>query len=98
MSIGQVTHPQFVAREDQLPIDPSTDAPDGFRQDQRGLPGGIHPDTWFFPEFNNDRCSSGEINPVMSTLLDRAPGRQLDYQYTYTFRGKTSVAHLIIEN
>ena len=28
-------------REDQLPIDPSTDVPDGYRADQRGVPGGF---------------------------------------------------------
>jgi valyl-tRNA synthetase len=29
------------AREDQLPVDPSTDVPDGYRADQRGAPGGF---------------------------------------------------------
>jgi valyl-tRNA synthetase len=29
------------AREDQLPVDPSTDVPDGYRADQRGVPGGF---------------------------------------------------------
>jgi valyl-tRNA synthetase len=29
------------AREDQVPVDPSTDVPDGYRPDQRGLPGGF---------------------------------------------------------
>src|SRR4051812_23308238 len=29
------------AREDQLPVDPSTDVPDGYREDQRGVPGGF---------------------------------------------------------
>ena len=29
------------AREDQLPVDPSTDLPDGYREDQRGVPGGF---------------------------------------------------------
>jgi valyl-tRNA synthetase len=29
------------AREEQLPVDPSTDAPDGYRADQRGAPGGF---------------------------------------------------------
>jgi valyl-tRNA synthetase len=31
----------IAAREDQLPIDPSTDVPDGFQADQRGIPGGF---------------------------------------------------------
>jgi valyl-tRNA synthetase len=29
------------ATPDQLPVDPSTDAPDGFSEDQRGVPGGF---------------------------------------------------------
>ena len=33
-------HP-LLPREDQLPIDPSTDAPDGYDQAQRGRPGGF---------------------------------------------------------
>ncbi len=31
----------LIPREDQLPIDPSTDVPDGYRADQRGVPGGF---------------------------------------------------------
>ena len=31
----------LAAREDQLPIDPSTDVPSGYRPDQRGVPGGF---------------------------------------------------------
>jgi valyl-tRNA synthetase len=31
----------LVPREDQLPIDPSTDVPDGYTADQRGVPGGF---------------------------------------------------------
>ena len=58
--------------------------------------GGIHTHTWFFPEFNTDRCNSGELNSALGSYLDRAPGRQLDYRYEYTLRGKTSDAHLII--
>jgi valyl-tRNA synthetase len=33
-------HP-LVANEDRLPVDPSSDAPDGFSQEQRGRPGGF---------------------------------------------------------
>jgi valyl-tRNA synthetase len=32
---------RLLPREDQLPIDPSTDVPDGYREDQRGQPGGF---------------------------------------------------------
>jgi valyl-tRNA synthetase len=31
----------IAAREDRLPIDPSTDIPDGYQADQRGMPGGF---------------------------------------------------------
>jgi valyl-tRNA synthetase len=33
-------HP-IAAREDQVPVDPSTDVPDGYRPEQRGAPGGF---------------------------------------------------------
>src|SRR2546421_727235 len=31
----------LLAREEQLPVDPSTDVPEGFTEAQRGLPGGF---------------------------------------------------------
>jgi valyl-tRNA synthetase len=34
----------LVPREDQLPIDPSSDVPEGFTEDQRGCPGGFAAD------------------------------------------------------
>src|SRR5262249_28770631 len=33
--------PLLLPSEDRLPIDPSTDVPDGYREDQRGKPGGF---------------------------------------------------------
>jgi valyl-tRNA synthetase len=39
---GRVQHDKaMAAREDQLPVDPSTDVPAGYREDQRGVPGGF---------------------------------------------------------
>jgi valyl-tRNA synthetase len=39
---GAVLYDQPIpAREDQLPVDPSTDAPDGYSEAQRGQPGGF---------------------------------------------------------
>jgi valyl-tRNA synthetase len=39
---GAVLHDQpIAAAEDQLPVDPSTDVPDGYDAGQRGLPGGF---------------------------------------------------------
>ncbi len=39
---GEVLHDEMLlATEDQLPVDPSTDVPDGFEESQRGKPGGF---------------------------------------------------------
>jgi len=39
---GAIDHDHPIpARPDQLPVDPSTDVPDGYRPDQRGVPGGF---------------------------------------------------------
>ena len=39
---GCVRHERSIApREERLPVDPSTDVPDGYRADQRGQPGGF---------------------------------------------------------
>jgi valyl-tRNA synthetase len=39
---GNVLHDQLLkARDDQLPVDPSTDVPDGYTQEQRDKPGGF---------------------------------------------------------
>ena len=39
---GEPDYSSVIApREDQLPIDPSSDVPDGFTEDQRGTPGGF---------------------------------------------------------
>ena len=42
---GSVDHDaRLLPREDQLPVDPSTDLPEGFREDQRNQPGGFSGD------------------------------------------------------
>ena len=39
---GEVLHDEMLlATEEQLPVDPSTDVPDGFEESQRGKPGGF---------------------------------------------------------
>ena len=39
---GAILHEQpIAAREEQLPVDPSTDVPDGYEEAQRGQPGGL---------------------------------------------------------
>ncbi len=41
-SSGRIVHDKpIAAREDQLPVDPSTDVPEGYKADQRGVPGGF---------------------------------------------------------
>ena len=41
-SNGRVEYDRpIAAREDHLPVDPSTDVPDGYRAEQRGVPGGF---------------------------------------------------------
>jgi valyl-tRNA synthetase len=41
-SSGAVLYDQLIAaREEQLPVDPSTDVPEGFSAEQRGVPGGF---------------------------------------------------------
>jgi valyl-tRNA synthetase len=41
-SAGRIEHDRpIAAREDRLPVDPSTDVPDGYSADQRGKPGGF---------------------------------------------------------
>ncbi len=43
---GEVRHDDMlVASEDRLPVDPSTDVPDGYDESQRGRPGGFVGDT-----------------------------------------------------
>jgi valyl-tRNA synthetase len=41
-STGRVEHDRpIAAREDRLPLDPSSDVPDGYQANQRGVPGGF---------------------------------------------------------
>ena len=60
-------HP-LVASEDRLPVDPSSDAPDGFSQDQRGEPGGFvgDPDvmdTWATSSLSPEIVGGWEEDP-----------------------------------
>ena len=68
---GTILHEQpMVAREEQLPVDPSTDVPDGFAEAQRGQPGGFvgEPDvmdTWatssLTPQIAGKAGEAGEL-------------------------------------
>jgi valyl-tRNA synthetase len=54
-------HP-LLAREDQLPVDPSNDAPDGYDDDQRGKPGGFLGD----PDIM-DTWATSSLTPQVAT-------------------------------
>ena len=58
----------LLASEDRLPVDPSTDVPEGYRADQRGMPGGFvgDPDvmdTWATSSLTPQIASGWEDDP-----------------------------------
>ncbi len=55
-------------REDQLPVDPSSDAPDGYDDDQRGKPGGFVGD----PDVM-DTWATSSLTPQIGTRLGGRP-------------------------
>ena len=60
---GEVDYAQpLLAREDQLPVDPSNDAPDGYDDDQRGKPGGFLGD----PDIM-DTWATSSLTPQIAT-------------------------------
>jgi valyl-tRNA synthetase len=56
------------ARADQLPVDPSTDVPDGYRQEQRGQPGGFSGD----PDVM-DTWATSSLTPQIGGLAGEDP-------------------------
>ncbi len=66
-------HP-LVASEDRLPVDPSSDAPEGFSQEQRGRPGGFlgDPDvmdTWATSSLTPQIAGKWEEDPDLSSRV-----------------------------
>ena len=60
----------LLASEDRLPVDPSTDVPDGFSEDQRGKPGGFvgDPDimdTWATSSLTPEIAGKWEDDPEL---------------------------------
>jgi valyl-tRNA synthetase len=60
----------IAAREEQLPVDPSTDVPDGYTPEQRGVPGGFvgDPDvmdTWATSSLTPQIAGQGGENPEL---------------------------------
>jgi valyl-tRNA synthetase len=58
----------LLAREDQLPVDPSNDAPDGYDHDQRGKPGGFLGD----PDIM-DTWATSSLTPQIATHWEDDP-------------------------
>jgi valyl-tRNA synthetase len=67
---GQVVHERpLLAREEQLPVDPSTDVPDGYEEAQRGQPGGFAGD----PDVM-DTWATSSLTPQIAGHIGAAPG------------------------
>jgi valyl-tRNA synthetase len=68
-SDGEVDHAHpLLAREDQLPVDPSNDAPDGYDHDRRGKPGGFVGDTDVM-----DTWATSSLTPQIGTRWEDDP-------------------------
>ncbi len=66
---GDVDYAQpLLAREDQLPVDPSNDVPDGYDDDQRGKPGGFLGD----PDVM-DTWATSSLTPQIATRWEDDP-------------------------
>jgi valyl-tRNA synthetase len=61
------THP-LLAREDQLPVDPSNDTPEGYDEHQRGKPGGFLGD----PDVM-DTWATSSLTPQIATRWEKDP-------------------------
>ncbi|MCC5951998.1 MAG: class I tRNA ligase family protein, partial [Acidimicrobiia bacterium] len=65
-------HPQYdhplLHTEDQLPIDPSTDVPEGYTADQRGVPGGFVGDPDVF-----DTWATSSLSPQIAGMWEDDP-------------------------
>jgi len=64
----------IVAGAEQLPVDPTTDAPPGFREEQRGQPGGFRADpdifdTWFTSSMTPQINSHWRLDPARHAAL-----------------------------
>ena len=66
---GEVDYTRpLLAREDQLPVDPSNDVPDGYDDDQRGKPGGFLGD----PDVM-DTWATSSLTPQIATRWEDDP-------------------------
>jgi valyl-tRNA synthetase len=72
---GEPIEGQFITpAEDQLPVDPSSDTPPGFTEDQRGIPGGFIGeldimDTWATSSLTPQLAGGWEVDPELFDLV-----------------------------
>jgi valyl-tRNA synthetase len=72
---GEPIEGQFISpTEDQLPVDPSSDTPPGFTEDQRGVPGGFIGeldimDTWATSSLTPQLAGGWEVDPELFDLV-----------------------------
>ena len=72
---GEPIEGQFITpAEDQLPVDPSSDTPPGFTEDQRGVPGGFVGeldimDTWATSSLTPQLAGGWEVDPTLFDLV-----------------------------
>jgi valyl-tRNA synthetase len=95
-------HP-IVAERDQLPVDPTTDAPRGFREDQRDRPGGFRADpdifdTWFTSSLTPQINSHWLVDPARHAALFPADVRPQAHDIIRTWAFYTIAKALLHED
>ena len=95
-------HP-IVAERDALPVDPTTDAPPGFREEQRDRPGGFRADpdifdTWFTSSLTPQINSHWLLDPARHAALFPADVRPQAHDIIRTWAFYTIAKALLHEN
>jgi valyl-tRNA synthetase len=93
----------IVAGRDPLPVDPTTDAPPGFREDQRDRPGGFRADpdifdTWFTSSLTPQINSHWLVDPARHAALFPADVRPQAHDIIRTWAFYTIAKALLHED
>jgi valyl-tRNA synthetase len=93
----------IVAPADRLPVDPTTDAPPGYREEQRGQPGGFVGeedifDTWFTSSLTPQIGSWWELDPERHAKLFPADVRPQSHEIIRTWAFYTIAKALLHED
>jgi valyl-tRNA synthetase len=93
----------IVAERDALPVDPTTDAPPGFREEQRDRPGGFRADpdifdTWFTSSLTPQINSHWLLDPARHAALFPADVRPQAHDIIRTWAFYTIAKALLHEN